>query len=204
MGSNLMRWLNFTESPKRTMVPKGAKTMAKTTCPRYALCGGHMARHTAPNQQPSPRKAPKGFVNLVVIIWEILESRGKRAESDTVTLVMTTPSCVWVALVSLSLTFVNTFAICQMSPSLAPHGLCTHPLFISFNRACLKANSQLWGFALHSRTVRPFAMLFAMFLLAGLATAARYCVEADPPIPEYDPNKVSLPACTVSVKSARA
>lgn len=150
MGINLMRWLNFTESPKRTIVPKGAKTMAKTTCPRYALCGGQMARHTAPNQQPSPRKAPKGFVNLVVIIWEILESRGKRAESDTVTLVMITSSCVWVALVSLSLTFVNTFAICQMSPSLAPHGLCTHPLFISFNRACLKANSQLWSFALHS------------------------------------------------------
>ncbi|KAF3035709.1 hypothetical protein E8E12_007227 [Didymella heteroderae] len=40
-----------------------------------------------------------------------------------------------------------------------------------------------------------------MFLLVELATAARYCVEANPPIPAYIPGQWSLPECTTKYLS---
>jgi hypothetical protein len=80
----------------------------------------------------------------------------------------------------------------------------THPSFLSLKQACVKLTVRLWDFALHLFTPQPVIMLFAMFLLAGLATAVRYDIEAPPRLSHGDPNPVSQPVCTVSVKGAKA
>jgi hypothetical protein len=107
-------------------------------------------------------------------------------------------------LVSLSLTSVSTLAVCQVRPFRAPHGLSANS-FVPRRARSPRGYLRLRLCVLHLRTPRFVPMLFAVYLLAGLVTAARYCIEANPPLPVGDSDLLlSLPECTVGVRRAQA